>query len=202
MSQEKWIYEDCEFDKRILNLMWTISGNYKDQIERGEESFISQDVALYHAVTAGGRRKYIDWPVVKEFVLNRYRVGFKKEILLGLVALGSDLVIEEKVIRERPGVYDIRKKAYQDMVKNDFHFLSGDLLEKTRYALILEKIGQKPKMDRQTSHLREDLLALVNQPDTASFLDGIDQIYRKYFPLQEAQDDPNTDNGQIGRAHV
>lgn len=198
MSQEKWIYEDCEFDKRISNVMWTISGNYSDQIERGEESFISQDVALYHAVTAGGRRKHIDWPAVKEFVLNRYHAGFKKEILLGLVALASDLVIEEKVIRERPGVYDIRKKAYQDMVKNDFHFLSGDLLEKTRYALILEKIGQKPQMDRQTSHLREDLLVLAKQPDTLSFLAGIDQIYRKYFPLQEAKDDPNTDNGQDG----
>ncbi len=198
MSQEKWIYEDCEFDKRISNIMWTISGNYSDQIERGEESFISQDVALYHAVTAGGRRKYIDWPLVNEYVLRRYRAGFKKEILLGLVALASDLVIEEKIIRERPGVYDIRKKAYQDMVKNDFHFLSGDLLEKTRYALILEKIGQSPKMDRQTSHLRDDLLALAKQPDTASFLAGIDRIYRKYFPLQEAKDDPNTDNGDDG----
>jgi len=57
LKDSKWIYENYEFDNRITNLMWTISGDYDENMDSGEKSFISENVALYHAVTAGGRRK-------------------------------------------------------------------------------------------------------------------------------------------------
>lgn len=183
MNDAKWIYENYEFDNRISNLMWTISGDYDENMDLGEKSFISENVALYHAVTAGGRRKYINWPSVKKYVISRYRAGFDKDIVLGLIGMGSDILIEEKVIAERPGVYDIRKKAYDDILVHYYSLHTDNLLEKARHALVLLKIGKNPQMDVETRHLTTDLTELQNREDTIDFLRGIEDIYMKYFPL-------------------
>ncbi len=204
MDDSKWIYEDYEFDNRISNLMWTIAGDYDENMDRGEKSFISKNVALYHAVTAGGRRKYIEWTSVKKYVISRHRKGFDKDILLGLIALGSDLMIEKKIIAERPGVYDIRKKAYDDMITSYYNLHTENLIEKTRHAMILQKIGKSPKIDRETQKLLSDLLVLQTRENTIELLKGIEGIYLTYFPLfldkdnQEVLDDHNNGQGNRG----
>jgi len=206
LKDSKWIYENYEFDNRITNLMWTISGDYDENMDSGEKSFISENVALYHAVTAGGRRKYITWPSVKKYVISRHRAGFDKNILLGLIAMASDLIVEEKIIAERPGVFDIRKKAYDDILSNYYNLHTDNLLEKTRHAMILEKIGKSPLMDVETRKLLNDLLGLQKSDDTIEMLRGIEDIYLKYFPLFAQADgtegdavrgDKNTNRGDF-----
>lgn len=204
MNDTKWIYEDYEFDNRIANLMWTVSGDYNENMDSGEKSFISRNVALYHAVTAGGRRKYINWSSVKKYVINRHRAGFNKDILLSLIAMGSDVVVEEKIIAERPGVYDIRKNAYDDILNNYYKMHTDDLLEKVRHAIILEKIGKTPMMDTETRHIANDLVALQKREDTIELLRGIEDIYVKYFPMfveadgGEINESGNSKNGNRG----
>ena len=106
----KWVYDDLDFDNRVTNLMWTISGNYDENMDAGEKSFISRDVALYQGITAGGRRKYINWDAVKRFIISRVKAGMDKDVLLGLIQMATDVLVEEKLMVERPGIYDIRKK--------------------------------------------------------------------------------------------
>ncbi|MBU4440708.1 MAG: nitric oxide reductase activation-like protein, partial [Firmicutes bacterium] len=183
MKDAKWIYEDYEFDNRISNLMWTVSGDYDENMDSGEKSFISENVALYHAVTAGGRRKYINWPSVKKYVISRHRAGFNKDILLSLIAMGSDVVVEEKIIAERPGIYDIRKKAYDDILSNYYKLHTDNVLEKVRHAMILEKIGKTPMVDTETRNITRDLVDLQKREDTIDMLRGIEDIYVKYFPM-------------------
>ncbi|AFA47177.1 cobaltochelatase CobT-related protein [Acetobacterium woodii] len=204
MNDNKWIYEDYEFDNRIANLMWTVSGDYNENMDSGEKSFISKNVALYHAVTAGGRRKYINWSSVKKYVISRHRAGFNKDILLNLIAMGSDVVVEEKIIAERPGVYDIRKNAYDDILNNYYKMHTDDLLEKVRHAIILKKIGKTPMMDTETRHIANDLVALQKREDTIELLRGIEDIYVKYFPMfveadgGEINEAGNSKNGNRG----
>jgi hypothetical protein len=199
LKDVKWIYEDYEFDNRISNLMWTVSGDYDENMDSGEKSFISKDVALYHAVTAGGRRKFINWPSVKKYVISRYRAGFNKDILLGLIAMGSDVVVEEKIIAERPGVYDIRKKAYDDILSNYYKLHTDDLLEKVRHTLILEKIGKNPLADTETRNIARDLTTLQQSKDTIELLKGIEEIYLKYFPLMLREDGSRMDESENSR---
>ncbi|MBC3886728.1 nitric oxide reductase activation-like protein [Acetobacterium paludosum] len=188
MKDAKWIYEDYEFDNRIANLMWTVSGDYDENMDSGEKSFISENVALYHAVTAGGRRKFVDWTKVKKYVISRYRAGFDKDIVLGLISMGSDVLVEEKIIAERPGVYDIRKKAYDDIFANYYKLHTENLLEKVEHAIILEKMDKSVMLDSETSKLKKDLLGLQNREDTVDFLKGIEDIYMEYFPLFVEED--------------
>ncbi|MEG2418200.1 MAG: hypothetical protein RSB35_04765, partial [Eubacterium sp.] len=90
----KWLTDTPEIDNRISNMMWTISGNYDDGVDAGEKSRISPEVALYYGITAGGRRRFIQWDQVKKFVISRVRSGCDKDTLLGLVQLASDSYVE------------------------------------------------------------------------------------------------------------
>lgn len=186
---EKWIYEDLDFDNRVTNLMWTVSGNYEENIDAGEKSFISKNVALYHGITAGGRRKFIEWDKVKRFVISRTKAGCDKDTLLALIQMGSDALVEKKVIAERPGVADIRKAAYDDIVSHYFKLHTDDLIEKTRHTLVLEKAGKNPRMDTATQKLVKALHSVENAPDTREMLRSLEKIYMEFFPLYVYSED-------------
>ncbi len=195
----KWVYEDPDFDNRVSNLMWTVSGRYDDHMDIGEKSFISEEVALYHAVTAGARRLYIDWDKVKKFIKTRVQAGLDKNILLNLLQLSTDLMIEEKVIRERPGVADIRKNAYEAIVANFYKMHTGDLLEKVKHGIALKRVGKSVRMDHATQNLIRDLEALENARDTESLLKNIQSIYLRYFPLYQLNEEGDREARYEGR---
>ena len=109
-----WIYNNYEFDNRVNNLAWTISGMYDEDIDSSEKDYSSKNVSLYYGIVAGARRKYIDWDIIKRYLGSRIHKGYEKEILLTLIQIILNSVVEEKVIRERPGVEEIRKDAYSD----------------------------------------------------------------------------------------
>ncbi|NLN98203.1 MAG: nitric oxide reductase activation-like protein [Eubacteriaceae bacterium] len=185
----KWVYEDPDFDNRVANLMWTVSGRYDDHMDIGEKSFISKDVALYHAVTAGARRLYIDWNKVKKFIKTRVQAGFDKDVLLTLLQLSTDIMIEEKVIRQRPGVVDIREKAYEAIVSNFYKMHTGDLLEDVKHGIVLKRIGKSVRMDHRTQNLIRDLEELENIEDTETLLKAIQDLYLRYFPLYQINEE-------------
>ena len=200
MAEDKqWIYGDVDFDNRVTNLMWTISGNYDENMDAGERSALSKNVALYQGITAGGRRKYIDWDAVKRFVISRVRAGMDKDILLGLVQMATDVHVEEKIIAERPGVWDLRQKAYNDILMHFFKLHTDNLMEKARHALIVEKAGKNPRMDVATNRLITAIKALENTEDTVEMLRGVEKIYMDNFPLYAQSEDGEADGEKSRR---
>lgn len=186
---KKWVYDDMDFDNRVSNLMWTISGNYDENMDAGEKSAISKDVALYQGITAGGRRKYIDWNAVKRFVISRYKAGLDKDIILGLVQMSTDVMVEEKLMAERPGIRSIREKAYNDIFSDYFKMHTDNLLEKARHALVMEKMGKNPRMDVATQGLLKDIKDMGYCDDTLSMLRSVEGLYMKYFPIYVYSED-------------
>ena len=113
----KWIFNEYEFDNRVNNLAWTVSGKYDEEIDSSEKDYSSKDASMYYAIIAGARRKYVDWETVKKYLVNRIKAGYNKDILCTLIQIILNDVVEKKVIEERPGVVDIRNKAYDDILK-------------------------------------------------------------------------------------
>ncbi len=72
----KWIYNDYEFENRVNNLAWTISGKYDENIQVSKQDYSSKEIALYFAVMEGARNKYVDWNVVKKYLLSRAKMGY------------------------------------------------------------------------------------------------------------------------------
>ena len=112
----KWIYNNYEFDNRINNLAWTICGDYSYDIDVLEMDYSSKEVSLYFGIIAGARRKYVDWNIVKKYLIHRISKGYEKDIILDLVQIVLNNLVESKVIEDRPGIEEIRAKAYRDII--------------------------------------------------------------------------------------
>lgn len=162
----KWIYNDYEFDNRVNNLSWTISGMYNEDIDVSEKEYLSKDVALYFAIIAGARRKYVDWNVVKKYSINRIKKGYDKNILLSLIQIVLNRMVEAKVIEDRPGVEDIRRKSYKDIVSGFTTIYKDDILQKIKYAAVLEGIGKHPTMEGLSRRIFNDIKNIEVDFDT------------------------------------
>lgn len=175
------MYEDYEFENRINNLAWTISGNYNEEINISKENYISKDVAMYFAIMEGARHKYIDWDIVKRYIFSRVKDGYDLEIISDLIHIIFNRVIEENVLKERPGIEDIIKKAYKDIISNLAKIYNSDMIQKVKYTIILEQLGKHPNVDGYTRRIIKSLKEVNINQDLIDILKDIDNIYLKYF---------------------
>lgn len=177
----KWIYNDYEFDNRINNLSWTISGIYDENIDSSEKEYSSKSVALYFGIISGARRKYVKWDVIKRYLINRIKSGYDKNIIMGLSQILLNRIVEAKVIEERPGVEDIRKQAYSDIISGFNTIYKEDILQRIKYAVVLESMGKHPTLDSMSRRIYNDIKDIDINEDILEILMSLDKVYLKYF---------------------
>ena len=200
----KWIYSGYEFENSVNNLSWTVSGKYSENIHISEQDYTSKEVALYFAIMAGARHKYVDWNIVKKYLVSRVKKGYDSGAILNLVQITLNRVVEIKLIEERPGVEDIRQKAYKDVVSGFTKIYNEDVLQKVKYALVLEGMGKHPTVDGLSRRIINSIKKIdINQP-ILDILKSIDLIYLKYFERilngQDYTEEKSTqyiDNGEV-----
>lgn len=185
------MYEDYEFENRINNLAWTISGNYNEEINISKENYISKDVAIYFAIMEGARHKYIDWDIVKRYIFSRVKDGYDLEIISNLIHIIFNRVIEENVLKERPGVEDIINQAYKDIISNLAKIYNSDTIQKVKYTMILEQLGKHPNVDGYTRRIIKSLKEVNINKDLIDILKDIDNIYLKYFTTLDSIEQKN-----------
>ena len=176
-----WIYNNYEFENRVNNLAWTISGMYDEDIDSSEKDYSSKDVSLYFAIIAGARRKYLDWNIIKKYIMSRIKKSYNKDILYTLIELILNSVVEDKVISERPGVAEIRSKAYSDVLANYNKIHKEDILQTLRYTFILQAMDKHPAVDGLTRRIIKDIKSIDCNSDLMDILKRIDEIYLTYF---------------------
>lgn len=176
-----WIYNNYEFENRVNNLAWTVSGMYDEDIDSSEKDYSSKDVSLYFGIIAGARRKYLDWDIIKKYIMSRIKKSYDKDILYTLIELVLNSVIEDKVINERPGVEEIRNKAYKDVLVNYSKIHKEDILQTLRYTFILHAMNRHPAVDGLTTRIMKDIKAIDCNNDLMNILKRLDEIYLTYF---------------------
>lgn len=183
-STFKWEYDDYEFDNRVSNLMWTICGDYRAKMSKDEKHFKgSKEVALYQGITAGGRRKYLDWPLINTYFSSRIKEGFKKENLLPLIHMGSDLFAVEQMIKERPGITDLRREAFLEILKIKEPPISSSFIQRLDF-LLCHRLSEKDYTESPSLlSLYDAVYSLKNKEDTLDFLKSIDAIYCDFFNI-------------------
>lgn len=176
-----WIFNEYEFDNRVNNLAWTVSGKYDEEIDSAEKDYSSKDASMYYAIIAGARRKYVDWETVKKFLVNRIKSGYNKDILLTIIQIVLNDVAEKKVIEERPGVVDIRNKAYSDILKSYSKIHKEDILQLLKYTYVLQQMDRHPVMDRLVRKILREINSIDSNDDIMNILKRVDEIYLTYF---------------------
>ena len=192
------IYNDYEFDNRINNLAWTISGNYNDEIDISEKNYKSKDISLYFAIISGARRKYIDWDIVKKYLLSRINIGYDRDSISNLVQVVLNNIVESRVISERPGVKEIRKSAYKEILKNFNKINQSNIFEKIKYVFVLESMGKHPSVDGFIRRIINDIKDINLNKDILEILKDIDLLYLKYFNITDNKNENKLiDNNDI-----
>ncbi|WP_343345859.1 VWA domain-containing protein [Terrisporobacter petrolearius] len=176
-----WIYNNYEFENRVNNLAWTVSGMYEEDIDSSEKDYSSKDVSLYFGIIAGARRKYLDWDIIKKYIISRIKKSYDKDILYTLIELVLNCVVEDKVINERPGVDEIRSKAYKDVLVNYSKINKEDVLQTLRYTFILQAMNRHPAVDGLTRRIMKDIKSIDCNDDLMNILKRLDEIYLTYF---------------------
>lgn len=177
----KWIYNNYEFDNRINNLAWTICGDYSYDIDVLEMDYSSKEVSLYFGIIAGARRKYVDWNIVKKYLIHRISKGYEKDIILDLVQIVLNNLVESKVIEDRPGIEEIRAKAYRDIINRFAKIYNDNILQNIKYTLILEGMGKHPSVDGLSRRLINEIKNINLNNEIIEILKDVDSIYIKYF---------------------
>lgn len=176
-----WIYNNYEFENRVNNLAWTVSGMYDEDIDSSEKDYSSKDVSLYFGIIAGARRKYLDWDIIKKYIISRIKKSYDKDILYTLIELVLNSVVEDKVINERPGVEEIRNKAYKDVLVNYSKIHKEDILQTLRYTFILQSMNRHPVVDGLTRRIMKDIKSIDCNDNLMNILKRLDEIYLTYF---------------------
>lgn len=176
-----WIYNNYEFENRVNNLAWTVCGMYEEDIDSSEKDYSSKDVSLYFGIIAGARRKYLDWDIIKKYIISRIKKSYDKDILYTLIELVLNSVVEDKVINERPGVEEIRSKAYRDILVNYSKINKEDILQTLRYTFILQAMNRHPAVDGLTRRIMKDIKSIDCNDDLMNILKRLDEIYLTYF---------------------
>lgn len=178
-----WIYNNYEFENRVNNIAWTISGMYDEDIDSSEKDYSSKDVSLYFGIIAGSRRKYLDWDIIKKYLMSRIKKSYNKDILYTLIELVLNSIVEDKVINERPGVEEIRNKAYKDVLVNYNKIHKEDILQTLRYTFILQSMDRHPSVDGLTRRIINDIRSIDCNDDLMNILKKLDEIYLTYFEV-------------------
>lgn len=203
-NNTNWIYNNYEFENRINNLSWTISGNYDEDMDTSEKDYSSKYVSLYFAIVAGARRKFLDWNIIKKYIVSRMKKGYDKDILMTLIQIVLNCVVENKVINERPGVEEIRNKAYCDILVNYNKIHKEDILQVLKYTFILESIDRHPAVDGLTRRIINDIKTIDCSEELMNILKRLDEIYLSYFEhiMNSQQQEKNINDKQIKNVNV
>ncbi|WFD12187.1 cobaltochelatase CobT-related protein [Tepidibacter hydrothermalis] len=176
------MYNDFDFENRLKNIIWTICGNYDQNLESFEEfSNKSKNISIYYAAKLGARRKYIDWDMIRGYINHKLKNGVEKDTIIPLVEICSDIMVEENLLTERPGIYDIRKTGLEEIFENYFEVNAKTFIEKLKYALVLEQIGKYGNVDIKVRNILQEMKICKNSKDTLELLKNIEVLYNTYF---------------------
>ena len=178
-----WIYNNYEFENRINNIAWTVSQMYDEDIDSSEKDYSSKEVSLYFGIIAGARRKYLDWDTIKKYLMSRIKKSYNKDILYTLIELVLNSIVEDKLIKERPGVEEIRTKAYEEILASYSKIHKGDILQTLRYAFILKAMGKHPVVDGLIIRIIRDIKNIDCNYNLINILKRLDEIYLTYFDV-------------------
>ncbi|MPW25060.1 nitric oxide reductase activation-like protein [Alkalibaculum sp. M08DMB] len=176
------MFNDYDLKNRLNNIMWTISGNYNEEIE-GIDKYAdySKDLAIYYAVKTGARQRYVDWNLIKRYIVYKMKNGVNPDIMIPFVEICADILVEDKLIQERPGITDIRNRGFEELLERFLTKKNNTLIDKVRYAWVFEQMGKSVQFDNNIKNILKDMKRCKEAKDTKELIKIINNIFTSHF---------------------
>lgn len=167
-----------EAENRIRNLMWTVSGDYTldTKLEAGLY-FRSKYAAMYDAVKQGAFARYLDRNAFSMYLVKKIYYGAEERPLTELAQLCVDAAVFRKAQEERPGVAELRDRAFSDLLDKSFGKMSASLTGRLKIALLRGYLMKDWHCERTMSDAVERIRALEDGADTKAVIEAVDALY-------------------------
>lgn len=187
-KMEKMVFDGCREDEdigakelRLKNMLWTISGDYSLETKVDLSSFRhSENIALYEAIRTGGFERYFRPELLEQYLYHVFLMGAEPSVLLPIARLCIDSAVFKKVVKERPGVEEIRTKAFLDTLEKEGGRLTHTdwgMLESCYLNVCLH--GKSDDLRRQ-GHV-DKITMLQNTKSTAEMICCLDEVYTQAY---------------------
>lgn len=173
--------EELELENRIRNLLWTVSGDYTLYMKPDISLFRrSKALALYDGVKQGAFAKFYDKNLMGMYLVKKIYLGAGEGELTALAQLCIEEAIGEKICKERPGIINLQKQAFSDILDQEYEVMPspGDVLGRLRIAVLRDKLsGGNHKTESSLEKIRNRVYQGKDAPDTRSLIEIIDGLY-------------------------
>ena len=167
-----------EAENRIRNLMWTVSGDYRLDTKLDMESWSrSKYISMYDAVKQGAFARFFDRDALGMYLVKKVYYGASEQPLTELAQLCVDAAVYRKIAAERPGVPELRQKAFSDLLELSFHRMSASLPGRIKIALLRGALRGEWHCERQLEDAVQSIVALENSHDTMDLIRTTDELY-------------------------
>lgn len=180
MQENLYDLEDnqMEIENRIRNLMWTVSGNYDLNTRLDLESFSrSKYISLYDAIKQGAFAKYYDTNALSMYIVKKSFYGVEEPVLMNIAQLCVDMAVYQKIVSERPGVCNIRRKAFEAMLELDFDKMNKSFIGRVKLEILRQFINGRGRAEKRIQDVCDRIYQLEDARDTMEIIRTIDFIY-------------------------
>lgn len=179
-----------ELENRIRNLLWTVSGDYSLECKPDASLFLrSKAIALYDGIKQGAFARFFDKEAMSLYLIKKIFLQAEEQELMILTQLCIEEAIGKRLIKERPGVEEMQRQAFEDILEQEFEELPSleDLTGRLKVAILRDRLqGETHVTEKRIGEYREMVYAAREAKDTMELICIIDQLYNTMIdPLFE-----------------
>ena len=192
MKDEKIVEIDdyrLELENRIRNLLWTISGDYTLNMKVDVSLYLrSKAIALYDGIKQGALAKYYDKDMLGLYLVKKVFCQAGEGELTAVAQLCVEEAIGEKICQERPGVREMQRQAFEDILDQEFEQMPayGDILGRLKIAVLRDRLENgKHHVEERLRKIRDMVYEARTAADTMELIRIIDSLYNTIIELYE-----------------
>lgn len=175
--------DDCrlELENRIRNLLWTISGDYTLNMKIDISLYLrSKAIALYDGIKQGAQAKYYDKDLLGLYLVKKVFCQAEEDELTAVAQLCVEEAIGEKICQERPGVREMQREAFEDILDQEFEQMPayGDILGRLKIAILRDRLQNgNHQVEERLRKIRDMVYKARTAADTMELIRIIDSLY-------------------------
>ena len=170
-----------ELENRIRNLLWTVSGDYKLDMKPDVSLFLrSKAIALYDGIKQGALARFYDKDLLGLYLVKKVFLQADEGELTAVAQLCIEEAIGEKICEERPGIRNMQREAFEDILDQEFEKMpsQADFLGRLKVAVLRRRLdGGVYRVEQKLQPFMDLVICSGEAEDTMELIRCIDELY-------------------------
>ncbi len=172
-----------ELENRIRNLLWTVSGDYQLDMKPDVSLFLrSKAIALYDGIKQGALARYYDKDMLGLYLVKKIFLQAGENELTFVAQLCIEEAIGDKICEERPGIRDMQRQCFEDILEQEFEQLPDlrDIPGRLKVAVLSRRLNNgEDHVEKKLQPFMELIERAGNSTRYMELIRVIDQLYNR-----------------------